>query len=425
MRRRLHGALLGAGVGSLLPALAIRWITGRDPGFADDPASLFGLLVAPTLLGGLLLGLVLRGPRWAGVLGGALALAAVLLGGSAVRRADRQPTVEPILLVVALPSVTWEEASHLHAVHALAARGSFTRLGGLEGGLDDWITLDSGVNTQGRPWLGERPSADQVPVARVWDVAAWSGLSVGLFDWPVSAPARPLPHGGFVIPPGLAPSAWPASAEAMPRALRTLLRPEEASPGALSAAAELLPLGLRWSTLRDAGLYAAKRRWRAEDLDLLLDRPLIRARLERDVFLRLLRETRPDLAAVSLGAPAALARGPARMFALDQADQILAEILAALGSPSEVVLLSDTGWMVCSGPGVPLGGPLEHRVEDVAPTLLGMLGLPSARDMRGGALFGEPERRVPTWDGLAPASPEDPHRRAAAEDALRQVGYWE
>lgn len=425
MRRRLYGALLGAGLGLLPPLVAIRWITGENPGFADDPTSLLGMLVAPTLLGGLLIGLALRGPRWGAVLGVLLAAVAAMLGGSALRTADREPVVQPLMLVVALPSVTWEEARRLPSVAALAERGSFTRLTGLEGGLDDWVTLDSGINTQGRPWLGDRPKADRVPVARVWDVAAWSGLSVGLFDWPVTAPVRPLPHGGFVVPPGLAPSAWPGPVEAMPRAVRNLLHPDQASPGALATAAELLPLGLRWSTLRDAGLYAAKRRWKAEAVDLLLDRPLIRARLERDVFLRLLRDMRPDLGAVSLGAPAALARGPARIFALDQANQILAEILGALGAETRVVLLSDTGWMVSSGSGVTPDGPLEHPVEDVAPTLLGLLELPSARDMRGNMLFGGPDQRVETWDALAPAPPEDAHRRAAAEEALRQVGYWE
>lgn len=430
IRRRWRGALAGIGLGSIPPALLLLWLGARDPAFADHLPSLFAAVFLPfQLIGALLGGLVAPQGRAVIAVGLVSVVGAGLVAGGVAGRPEA-PLADPWLVVLALPGVSWAdvERAPMGALRGLAAEGVRARLPPLEGGLDDWITLDSGVSTLGRPWTGERPAADRVPVARVWDVAAWSGLSVGLFGWPVTAPARPLPHGGFVVPPGVGPAAWPASADALPTLLRSLLAPEGGDPAPVPAALDLLPLGLRWSTLRDAAIYIAKRRVEPEDLDAALDRPLLRARLERDVLLALLHAERPQLVAVALTAPAACqGRGAlVREAALLQADGIVAEILRNLDPRTTVVALSDQGWLLAAGPGLgELDDPGQLSVEDVAPTLLGLLDLPAARDQRGRARLGGPERRLDTWDALAPVLPEDPHRRAAAAEALRGLGYWE
>lgn len=428
MTGRLHGAILGLGLGLLLPALALAWVAARDPVFVDHGPSLFLAVFLPVAALGTLLGalLALRG-RLVLLLGLSSFVLAAVFSGDAARRPHHQPTVDPWLLVIALPGVSWEdvEQAPLTSARELAGRGSRAWVPPLEG-LDDWITLDSGVSTMGRPWLGERPRADQVPVGRVWDVAAWHGLSVGLMDWPVTAPALPLRHGGFVVPPGLSADAWPEAAAPYSALVRAVLSSSEQGWG--SALLDAIPLGLRWSTVRDTAAYAVRRRLDADDLHLVLERPLLRARLQRDVFLALLRRERPDLAAISLSGPAALRVAPpfARAWGLRQADQVVAELLAALGDQTRVVLLSDQGWMVAAGPGVPAGEDLgQIRVEDLAPTLLGLLDLPAARDQVGRALLDGPELRIATWAALARVPPEDPHREAAAAEALRGLGYWE
>lgn len=426
MIRRARGAALGLGLGSLLPAALLLWLATEDPGFADHLPSLLACVFLPFQLVGVLLGGWLA-PQGRAVLG--VGLVALIAAGLSVRQAAREvaspPPVHPALLVIALPSVSRAdlEATPMHTLLGLEAQGARLRFPELVGGLDDWITLDSGISTQGRPWTGERPTADQVPVARLWDIAAWSGLSVGLMGWPVTAPPRPLAAGGFVVPPGVAPSAWPEAAQAMPDLMRALLAPDETTPAPVPATLDLLPLGLRWSTLRDGALYVARRRVDPARWDLVLDRPLLRARLERDVVLALLRQERPDLAALVLSAPAAA--GPlVRPWALAQADAILAEILSNLGDRTTVVVLSDRGWLIVAGPRVPVGSDLGVGVvEDIAPTLLGLLDLPVAMDQRGEALLGETSRRTATWDALAPLGPEGEHRRAAAVEALQALGY--
>ncbi len=428
MRRRLPGVTLGLGLGSLAPALLLLWVAGQDPAFADHLPSLLLTVFLPVQLLGALLGGALA-PQGRAVLavGGVALLGAALATLEIARAPEALAPVEPALLVVAIPSVSWAEVERapMSAVLGLAREGAWATLPAMEGGLDDWITLDSGISTQGRPWTGERPTADRLQVARIWEVAAHEGLSVGLLGWPVTAPARPPAAGGFLIAPGLAPSAWPQSAQAMPDLVRALLDADDTTPAPVPAILDVLPLGLRWSTLRDGALHVLKRRLSPEDLDPVLDRPLIRARLERDVFLSLLRSERPDLAGLVLSAPAQ-ASPLARGFALAQADGLLAELVGALGPRTRVVVVSDRGWMVARGWRIPAGRVLGRReLVDVAPTLLGLLDLPAARDQRGELLLGGPAQRIDTWDALAPSPPEGEHRRAAAAEALRALSYWE
>ncbi len=98
------------------------------------------------------------------------------------------------------------------------------------------------------------------------------------------------------------------------------------------------------------------------------------------------------------------------------ADELLGEVLARVPSDAVVILVSDHGFfsgvvrpgddpdvtagapqwhraqglLVAAGPGVSKGAVVNATPLDLAPTVLGLLGLPLPRDMPGRALFGSP-----------------------------------
>lgn len=420
---RLPGLMLGAGLGGLVPCLALALLSRQNPSFIDDLRSLLLVAVLPVQLALALL-LALRGPTSGRALAvGLLSLiAAALLLGRGVA-AERKPTRwRPALVVVALPGVRWEEveATPMPAALGLAKRGARGWFQPELGGLDGWITLDSGIDTRGRPWLGARPTADQVEVARWWQVADWAGARPGLVGWPATAPPTPLQSGVFVWPLGLGGAFWPDELHAGQALLDLTLTPSTSRLDQARAAWAALPRGLRWSTARDGAAYLLGRALHPDDSSRVADRPLLRARLERDLVSHLVEQRRPDVLLLSLGGPAAAAGGASASAALSQADQQLGALVGRLGAETSVVLLSETGFAVFAGPDVEAGTALgEISALDVAPTLLGLLDLGAAADMRGRALLGGPPVATPTWDGLARARASDPARAAAADEALR------
>ncbi len=420
---RFPGFILGAGLGGLLPCLALALMSSQNPRFIDDLPSLLLVGVLPIQILAALL-LAWRGPRSNLALGVGLAAgvgAALLLGRGVA--AERAPIRwRPALVVVALPGVPWEavEATPMPTALGLATRGASGWFQPEMGGLDGWITLDSGIDTRGRPWLGERPKADQVEVARWWQVADWAGARPGLIGWPVSAPPTPLQSGVFVWPLGLGGGFWPDDLHGGQTLLDTTMRPSAGLVAGAGAVWGALPRGLRWSTVRDGAAYRIGRALHPEDSTWTADRPLLRARMERDLWSQLIEEQRPDVLLLSLSGPAATAGGPSSAAALNQADQHLAELLGRLDPEATIVLLSEQGWIVIAGPDALPGTRLgEISPLDVAPTLLGLLDLGAAHDMRGRALLGGPPAEINTWDGLARARPPDADRARAADEALR------
>ena len=87
----------------------------------------------------------------------------------------------------------------------------------------------------------------------------------------------------------------------------------------------------------------------------------------------------------------------------------------------------DAGIILAAGPGIAAGTMAsEASIQDVAPTILGLVGLPAAMDMPGRVLFSEELPRVDTHDHLAPdattvvAGDEDVNL-----EQLRELGYIE
>jgi hypothetical protein len=145
-------------------------------------------------------------------------------------------------------------------------------------------------------------------------------------------------------------------------------------------------------------------------------------------------------------------RGPVResYVAFDSA---LGRLVDAVGSATDVIVVSDHGhhaWFTWFGRGTPGGhtdapdgvflaagphirpdaAPIHPSVYDVTPTVLSLVGLPAAADMRGDPLESilrdvEPRAVVATWEraggapGLAVPSDDD----EVMLERLRALGY--
>ena len=124
---RFPGFVLGAGLGGLLPSLALALMSSQNPRFIDDLPSLLLVGVLPIQVLAALL-LAWRGPRGNLALGVGLAAgvgAALLLGRGVA--AERAPIRwRPALVVVALPGVPWAavEATPMPTALGLAKRGA-------------------------------------------------------------------------------------------------------------------------------------------------------------------------------------------------------------------------------------------------------------------------------------------------------------
>jgi len=88
------------------------------------------------------------------------------------------------------------------------------------------------------------------------------------------------------------------------------------------------------------------------------------------------------------------------------------------------------GIVLAAGPAVPLG-VLESDASllDVAPTALGLLGLPASKEMTGRVLWGDELPRVDSYDHLSPAEAASSKRPDVQADVnteqLRALGYIE
>ncbi|MDE3196678.1 MAG: tetratricopeptide repeat protein, partial [Acidobacteriota bacterium] len=143
--------------------------------------------------------------------------------------------------------------------------------------------------------------------------------------------------------------------------------------------------------------------------------------------------------------------------AYEHHDRMLGRLLEEAGEGCNVVLLSDHGFhsdhlRPASIPRIPAGPAIEHRnlgilalhgpgipnrtihgasVLDIAPTVLGLFGLPVGEDMEGKPLLGDPER-IPSWDTVPGADGRHPREKrldpVAAHAAMEQMialGYVE
>ena len=108
---------------------------------------------------------------------------------------------------------------------------------------------------------------------------------------------------------------------------------------------------------------------------------------------------------------------------------------ATLVSPAPTIRRNgqhrDNGILFAVGPGVRPGQPVEGRLEDIAPTVLHLLGLPVPRDMDGRVLTEMLEQPgdVAYVEPSAFVAPEEvalsDAERLQVEERLKSLGYLE
>jgi len=372
------GLLVGAAPGIVL-ALVARLV---NPWFLDRP----GLYALVVLLGPCFVGAALAirratAPRRAPM---ALAAAVAVYALTSLWPVPRLRDVE--LLVMGWDGATFDivdpmiAGGELEALEALMARGTRAVLRGEEPlhSAILWTTIATGrpADDHGVSGFGMRASACRVP--RLWDVAEAEGRRVGVYKWLVTYPPRRTT--GFMVPAWLAdgPETWPRELsfvkelELSRRVRRTSVQAER---GSLRLAVCGIPRGLRFGTLLEAAGWQLQA-WLAEpdEDERFIAGQRLRARIDRDVFVRAVHEHRPQLATFTFYGTDALAHrywgedlpGGARVLedAYWQADSILAELLDLLPHDSTVVVVSDHGFTSLSdGDANPYKQPLTRRLQ--------------------------------------------------------------
>ena len=390
---RGRGALAGAGLCALLPAMAAAVASMFNPWFLDALPSFLLLAFLPAALVGAVLGAVVgRGRR-----GPVLLLLALTLVLGARLRPRPGPIPELRLLVFGIDGATWDLIDHLDAaaLDALSTRGSRGILTSAEPMFSPllWTTMASGRIPDEHGIHGFRTRSDQCRVARFWDVAAAAGMKVGLYKWLVTWPPPALQSGGFVVPAWLAPSP-----ETRPTELsfikeielsRRLKRKRfEAVRPAWRLVLAGIPQGLRWSSLVAAAEWSLRERFtHPTEPERAWRLQLLRVWMDRDVFVARLHSDRPAVATFTTYAIDALGHthwalvdctsdcppwAGALAEAYAQADAVLGEVMADLGPLASVVVLSDHGFRAIEA--ADAGGQFAPRTERLRARLIAAAG---------------------------------------------------
>jgi hypothetical protein len=329
--------------------------------------------------------------------------------------------------------------------------------------------------------LIRRGELDELPLTALhrrakafWNVLAEQGVRTGVVRWWASWPAEQI-DGGYVVsdndPMSQALGSTKSHSEGIHATLQHLTSPRE-------LADELLPL---------IEPRAGDPRVSKEAFDALLARPMLADltpedvaelrdashlmhwfdviergdRFAADCALELWNEKKVDTCAVYLRAVDTMSHRMWRFRGVidrtyEFTDGLVAELVAAAGPDTTIVLVSDHGWcyepgpsfahnhgppgvILIAGPDVspgdaPAGSP-GPTVLDVAPTLLAIEGLPQSAEMPGRALReafrpgSVPARErpaVPSWGPYRPRWPAGTTSdvdRSGAVDFLRHLGY--
>ena len=302
-------------------------------------------------------------------------------------------------------------------------------------------------NIYGRTMSKTYPvTAQSRRAATVWEIASAYGLKVGVVNWWPSWPAGRL--NGFMVSDRVDTYVKLKSASTSPASRDGLT-----SPPALLNEVEAIAQERGW---------ARDRRFSAENW--------------MQLSLQLFRQYQPDLFLVYLPEPDRvqhftwdayephLFRSSAERVARHGSDipdtyrsldRLVGETLNTIGDEVTLMIVSDhgagpyfcpfnrykgahsngpPGVIIAAGPGVRKGVEIGRAsILDVAPTILALLGLPTARTMEGSVLsemlapeitreMGAP---VATWDHLVSHMQvaQDPHLGREEEERLRALGY--
>jgi hypothetical protein len=387
--KRLSGALVGAGILTLIPAGAAAWGAAVNPWFLDAPVSYLGVVFLPVaLLGGLLGALVGRG---APTLGGGLLSASVAVILLAAARPTPEP-VSPRLLIYGIDGAGWSmlDSVETPALDRLSEQGSRAILHSREPMFSPllWTTMASGKVPDEHGIHGFRTQADHCTAARLWDIAGAAGQSFGIYKWLVTWPVYTPPAGGFIVPAWLAPQpdTFPAELSFIKEIelSRRLKRKQVA--GTRSSTRLVLagiPQGFRFSTLLAAASWSLRERiGHPNDLERAWRLQLLRVWMDRDVFIAALHRHRPDFITFTTYATDALGHthwdlmtdcapagcppwSQAVPDAYRQADAVLGEILDNVTDDTAVMVVSDHGFRSRSADDAGrYFSPLTERLRD-------------------------------------------------------------
>ena len=386
---RLSGALTGAGILALLPAVGAAWGALVNPWFMDAPLAFLGLAVLPlALLGGLLGAVSGRGSRR---LGGGLLSAAVAIVVLAAARPTPGPA-SPRLLIYGIDGAGWSLLDTLDtpALDGLQAQGSRAILHSREPMFSPllWTTMASGKVPDEHGIQGFRTQADHCGAARLWDIAGAAGQSFGIYKWLVSWPVYTPPAGGFIVPAWLAPRPDTVPADLsfvkeIELSRRLKRKQVEGTRSSMQLVLAGIPQGLRLSTLLSAVSWSLTERFsRPTDLERSWKLQLLRVWMDRDVFIAALHRHEPELVTFTTYATDGLGHthwdlmndcvpagcppwSNAVPDAYHQADAVLGEILENITEDAAVMIVSDHGFRSRSEEDAGrYFAPLTERIRD-------------------------------------------------------------
>jgi predicted AlkP superfamily phosphohydrolase/phosphomutase len=397
---------------------------------------------------------------------------------------DRQaaPARPGKVLLVGLDGAEWNlirpmaAAGELPNLKRLMETGAHGNLRSLEPPAKSpaiWTTIATGKSPAehgiGAFFTGARKLATTTDDRRVqafWNIASRAGRTVGVVGWMVSWPAEPV--NGFMVSDSVR-LGRDMGRRTYPAALDREIKPLVVRPQAVS-----------WSDMQrflDVPLDSAAMDQEVEGLLAPIKWITATDRSFTQIAEKLYRERRPDVFAVylrgmdSMGhhfwsymepeavpgdrlSPVGRAylKGTVRAY-YRYTDELVGRILAPADDGTTVVVVSDHGFsggpgrgveahgrdgvIIMAGHDVKRGEITGASVYDLTPTLLALLGIPPARDMRGEAIWSaldpaipreDSARAVPTYEtgdrgatGAPPESPLDDEQ----EERLRSLGYME
>lgn len=418
----------------------------------------------------------------------ALVLAAAPLagcGGTPGPPPEPAPPGQPVA-VIGWDGADWEvagplvEAGRLPNLEALMERGAHGDLRSMTPTLSPllWTTVATGRPPEVHGVLDFlEPSPDGGPprpigagarrVPALWEMAAASGRRVGVVGWWATHPAEELP--GFmisdryaytilergavhatsdaVLPPELAARLVPVPADGVPGDLLGAAAAAPADSPGLHDLRRFLGAALSYQGALLQGIEAGQP-------DLLM------------AYFSLIDQVShrfADCMPPALPSCPADERGPfggVVAAAYELQDRLLGELLAALDGETEIVLLSDHGFLtgsrrpphvapdvtgkpgrwhrregilVLAGPAVRPGTLPPADLLDVAPTVLALLQLPLAGDLEGAPVAAALQAPVPppsmdSWSDrvsrlAAPEEPRSPSADRARIEELQALGY--
>jgi arylsulfatase A-like enzyme len=461
---RLSAALLGAGLAGLLPLAPLLWAQLQNPWFLDRPGLWTALAVIPAGLLGAVVGALLG--RWLGRAPLVVSLAIWLLGWASSPVVGvlwpRPAKVESLqLLVVGIDGATFDlidpMQGRMPALEGLMERGVRADLQAAEPMFSPllWTTMSTGKVPEEHGVHGFDVHADACRVARFWEVMEDHGLSTGVYKWLVTYPPQQL--SAFQVPAWLAPApeTWPADLsfiKELELSRRLKRKQVQATRGNGSLAREGLARGFRFGTLAAALQFSLSERILGPDPERAHRQgQLIRVMMDRDLFVWLLHEHRPQVASYTDYATDAIGHrfwkyhqpelfdgvspdgvdrwGDSLEAAYLQADEVLAELLALLPPEASVVVLSDHGFQALQSQDSGLFfAPRTERLkallqERVAEVEVAKLGHKVVVTPTGADPLLDRERIVGLLEGLVQASTGEPfYRWEAVSDDPRSLG---